>query len=85
MDTQDATIQARRNKKRNRRGPWASGGAMDGETDLDTETDGGISLFARSGGSSTAVHVDNKAHTLLTSCAEPSKPYSCSSLLIQET
>ncbi len=42
-DTQDPTVQARRNNKRNRRGPWASGGATDGETDLDAETDGGIS------------------------------------------
>lgn len=43
-DTQDPTLQARRNNKRNRRGPWtANGGATDGETDLDAETDGGVS------------------------------------------
>ncbi|KAI0285313.1 hypothetical protein BGY98DRAFT_1092930 [Russula aff. rugulosa BPL654] len=43
-DTQDPTIQARRKNKRNRRGPWAAnGGATDGETDMDAETDGGIS------------------------------------------
>ena len=43
-DTQDPTIQARRKNKRNRRGPWATnGGATDGETDIDAETDGGIS------------------------------------------
>ena len=43
-DTQDPTIQARRKNKRNRRGPWVtSGGATDGETDMDAETDGGIS------------------------------------------
>jgi len=43
-DTQDPTYQARRNHKRSGRGPWtASGGATDGETDMDAETDGGIS------------------------------------------
>jgi EEF1A N-terminal glycine/lysine methyltransferase len=43
-DTQDPTFQARRNHKRSGRGPWAtSGGATDGETDMDAETDGGIS------------------------------------------
>jgi nicotinamide N-methyltransferase len=43
-DTQDPTIQARRKNKRNRRGPWANnGGATDGETDMDAETDGGVS------------------------------------------
>jgi nicotinamide N-methyltransferase len=40
-DAQDPTLQARRNNKRNRRGPWTtSGGATDGETDMDAETDG---------------------------------------------
>lgn len=43
-DAQDPMIQARRRNKRNRRGPWATnGGATDGETDMDAETDGGIS------------------------------------------
>jgi EEF1A N-terminal glycine/lysine methyltransferase len=42
-DAQDPTIQARRKNKRNRRGPWVTGGATDGETDMDAETDGGIS------------------------------------------
>jgi hypothetical protein len=43
-DTQDPTYQARRNRKRSGRGLWvANGGATDGETDIDAETDGGIS------------------------------------------
>ena len=43
-DTQDPTFQARRNHKRSGRGPWAAnGGATDGETDIEAETDGGIS------------------------------------------
>ncbi|KAI0003680.1 hypothetical protein BJV74DRAFT_881520 [Russula compacta] len=43
-DAQDPTFQARRNHKRTGRGPWApSGGATDGETDMDAETDGGVS------------------------------------------
>jgi hypothetical protein len=41
-DAQDPTLQARRNAKRSGRGPWVAGGT-DGETDLDAETDGGIS------------------------------------------
>ena len=44
-DTQDPTYQARRNHKRSGRGPWTAGGgaATDGETDMDAETDGGVS------------------------------------------
>ena len=43
-DTQDPTYQAHRNHKRSRHGPWvANSGAMDGEMDMDAETDGGIS------------------------------------------
>lgn len=41
-DAQDPTLQARRNTKRSGRGPWVAGGT-DGETDMDAETDGGIS------------------------------------------
>jgi EEF1A N-terminal glycine/lysine methyltransferase len=41
-DAQDPTLQARRNHKRGGRGPWTAGGT-DGETDMDAETDGGIS------------------------------------------
>jgi EEF1A N-terminal glycine/lysine methyltransferase len=41
-DAQDPTLQARRNAKRSGRGPWAAAGT-DGETDMDAETDGGIS------------------------------------------
>ncbi|KAF8274091.1 hypothetical protein EI94DRAFT_1768939 [Lactarius quietus] len=38
------TLQARRNSKRSGRGPWVPNGATtDGETDLDGETDGGVS------------------------------------------
>ncbi|KAH9004017.1 hypothetical protein EDB86DRAFT_2886260 [Lactarius hatsudake] len=43
-DAQDPTLQARRNSKRSGRGPWvANGAATDGETDIDGETDGGVS------------------------------------------
>jgi nicotinamide N-methyltransferase len=43
-DAQDPTLQARRNSKRSGRGPWtANGVTTDGETDLDGETDGGVS------------------------------------------
>jgi nicotinamide N-methyltransferase len=43
-DAQDPTLQARRNSKRSGRGPWAANGVTtDGETDLDGETDGGVS------------------------------------------
>ncbi|KAI9460585.1 DENN domain-containing protein [Lactarius psammicola] len=43
-DAQDPTLQARRNSKRSGRGPWAANGALtDGETDMDGETDGGVS------------------------------------------
>jgi len=43
-DAQDPTIQARRNSKRGGRGPWTTNGATtDGETDIDGETDGGVS------------------------------------------
>jgi EEF1A N-terminal glycine/lysine methyltransferase len=41
-DAQDPTLQARRNNKRGGRGPWVAPGT-DGETDMDAETDGGIS------------------------------------------
>ncbi|KAH9081650.1 hypothetical protein EDB83DRAFT_2512508 [Lactarius deliciosus] len=43
-DAQDPTLQARRNSKRSGRGPWTANGATtDGETDMDGETDGGVS------------------------------------------
>ena len=43
-DAQDPTRQARRNAKRSGRGPWVGNGATtDGETDIDGETDGGVS------------------------------------------
>ncbi|KAI0308207.1 hypothetical protein B0F90DRAFT_1621067 [Multifurca ochricompacta] len=42
-DTQDPTLQARRNSKRSGRRPWGANSTTDGETDLDAETDGGIS------------------------------------------
>jgi len=43
-DAQDPVLQARRNSKRGGRGPWVPNGATtDGETDIDGETDGGVS------------------------------------------
>ncbi|KAI0275070.1 hypothetical protein BC834DRAFT_815136 [Gloeopeniophorella convolvens] len=43
-DAQDPALHARRSSKRSGRGPWGgNGGTTDGETDMDAETDGGIS------------------------------------------